>query len=203
MKKQWVLVLECEGDDEISSDALGDDFSDVAAWAETRLSGHGLRVTATVSPSLTAAFLHQQSEQGGDTPYLEGHVEIPDWRIVDGSDELPPDLAGRGVIDLMEGGYGAVLTVRSPSGQATMIGMEFDAGAFKGYIYPSAPEGVEGLCDEPVVHFVSVNGEVRVASSYDQFGQTYRAGGDTEQSLPYDGEAVIATYRAQHEGASA
>lgn len=171
-------------------------LSDVALWAEVALSQkceHAKDVTVTAYEHLTHALIGEQFASPGQAPELDGHITFPDWRIVDQSESsLPGGLDQPGTVELRRGGYGAILDVVAPGGEVTMVGIEFDAGAVKMYIYGPDAKGQDGTTDEPLCSVVPTSEGVIVFSQYGRFARMYKREGHEEDCQPYDGEAVLA-----------
>lgn len=199
MTRRFVLVADLvsrEGNAEFMKDT---ELSDLALLAETALlksCKDAQGVTVTAYEHLTHALIGEQFNRPGQAPELDGHLTFPDWRIVDGSESsLPGGLDQPGTVELSRGGYGACMTAVSPTGDVTMLGIEFDAGVLKMYLYGPDAEGPDGTTEEPLCSLASTREGVIVHSQYAPFARMYTTGGGEQDEAPYDGDAVIAALR--------
>jgi hypothetical protein len=174
-------------------------LSDMALWAEVALSEKCEQVkavTVTAYESLTHALIGEQFGRPGQAPELDGHLTFPDWRIVDQSESsLPGGLDQPGTVELRRGGYGAILDVAAPAGDRTMVGIEFDAGVLKMYIYGPEAKGHDGTTEEPLCSVVPTREGVIVHSQYGPFARMYTREGGEADWQPYDGDAVLDALR--------
>ena len=199
MTRRFVLVADLvsrEGNAEFMKDT---ELSDLALLAETALlksCKDAQGVTVTAYEHLTHALIGEQFNRPGQAPELDGHLTFPDWRIVDGSESsLPGGLDQPGTVELSRCGYGACMTAVSPTGDVTMLGIEFDAGVLKMYLYGPDAEGPDGTTEEPLCSLASTREGVIVHSQYGPFARMYTTGGGEQDEAPYDGDAVIAALR--------
>ena len=199
MTRRYVLVADLvstEGNAEFMKDT---ELSDLALLAETALlksCKDAQGVTVTAYEHLTHALIGEQFNRPGQAPELDGHLTFPDWRIVDGSESsLPGGLDQPGTVELSRCGYGACMTAVSPTGDVTMLGIEFDAGVLKMYLYGPDAEGPDGTTEEPLCSLASTREGVIVHSQYAPFARMYTTGGGEQDEAPYDGDAVIAALR--------
>lgn len=199
MTRRFVLVADLvsrEGNAEFMKDT---ELSDLALLAETALLKNckdAQGVTVMAYENLTHALIGEQFNRPGQAPELDGHLTFPDWRIVDGSESsLPGGLDQPGTVELSRGGYGACMTAVSPTGDVTMLGIEFDAGVLKMYLYGPDAEGPDGTTEEPLCSLASTREGVIVHSQYGPFARMYTTGGGEQDEAPYDGDAVIAALR--------
>lgn len=199
MTRRFVLVADLvsrEGNAEFMKDT---ELSDLALLAETALlksCKDAQGVTVTAYEHLTHALIGEQFNRPGQAPELDGHLTFPDWRIVDGSESsLPGGLDQPGTVELSRCGYGACMTAVSPTGDVTMLGIEFDAGVLKMYLYGPDAEGPDGTTEEPLCSLASTREGVIVHSQYAPFARMYTTGGGEQDEAPYDGDAVIAALR--------
>jgi len=201
MTRRFVLVADLvsrEGNAEFMKDT---ELSDLALLAETALlksCKDAQDVTVTAYEHLTHALIGEQFNRPGQAPELDGHLTFPDWRIVDGSESsLPGGLDQPGTVELSRCGYGACMTAVSPTGDVTMLGLEFDAGTLRIFVYGPDAEGADGTTDEPLCSMASTREGVIVHSQYGPFARMYTTGGGEEDAAPYDGDAVIEALRTQ------
>lgn len=199
MTRRFVLVADLvsrEGNAEFMKDT---ELSDLALLAETALlksCKDAQGVTVTAYEHLTHALIGEQFNRPGQAPELDGHLTFPDWRIVDGSESsLPGGLDQPGTVELSRCGYGACMTAVSPTGDVTMLSIEFDAGVLKMYLYGPDAEGPDGTTEEPLCSLASTREGVIVHSQYAPFARMYTTGGGEQDEAPYDGDAVIAALR--------
>lgn len=199
MTRRFVLVADLvsrEGNAEFMKDT---ELSDLALLAETALlksCKDAQGVTVTAYEHLTHALIGEQFNRPGQAPELDGHLTFPDWRIVDGSESsLPGGLDQPGTVELSRGGYGACMTAVAPTGDVTLIGLEFDAGTLRIFVYGPDAEGADGTTDEPLCSMASTREGVIVHSQYGPFARMYTTGGGEQDEAPYDGDAVIAALR--------
>lgn len=199
MTRRYVLVADLvstEGNAEFMKDT---ELSDLALLAETALlksCKDAQGVTVTAYEHLTHALIGEQFNRPGQAPELDGHLTFPDWRIVDESESsLPGGLDQPGTVELSRCGYGACMTAVSPTGDVTMLGIEFDAGVLKMYLYGPDAEGPDGTTEEPLCSLASTREGVIVHSQYAPFARMYTTGGGEQDEAPYDGDAVIAALR--------
>lgn len=199
MTRRFVLIADLvsrEGTAEFMKDT---ELSDLALLAETALlksCKDAQGVTVTAYEHLTHALIGEQFNRPGQAPELDGHLTFPDWRIVDGSESsLPGGLDQPGTVELSRCGYGACMTAVSPTGDVTMLGIEFDAGVLKMYLYGPDAEGPDGTTEEPLCSLASTREGVIVHSQYGPFARMYTTGGGEQDEAPYDGDAVIAALR--------
>lgn len=199
MTRRYVLVADLvstEGNAEFMKDT---ELSDLALLAETALlksCKDAQGVTVTAYEHLTHALIGEQFNRPGQAPELDGHLTFPDWRIVDESESsLPGGLDQPGTVELSRCGYGACMTAVSPTGDVTMLGIEFDAGVLKMYLYGPDAEGPDGTTEEPLCSLASTREGVIVHSQYGPFARMYTTGGGEQDEAPYDGDAVIAALR--------
>lgn len=199
MTRRFVLVADLvsrEGNAEFMKDT---ELSDLALLAETALlksCKDAQGVTVTAYEHLTHALIGEQFNRPGQAPELDGHLTFPDWRIVDGSESsLPGGLDQPGTVELSRGGYGACMTAVAPTGDVTLIGLEFDAGTLRMFVYGPDAEGADGTTDEPLCSMASTREGVIVHSQYGPFARMYTTGGGEQDEAPYDGDAVIAALR--------
>ena len=87
------------------------------------------------------------------------------------------------------------MTAVAPTGDVTMLGIEFDAGVLKMYLYGPDAEGPDGTTEEPLCSLASTREGVIVHSQYGPFARMYTTGGGEQDEAPYDGDAVIAALR--------
>jgi len=199
MTRRFVLIADLvsrEGTAEFMKDT---ELSDLALLAETALlksCKDAQGVTVTAYEHLTHALIGEQFNRPGQAPELDGHLTFPDWRIVDESESsLPGGLDQPGTVELSRCGYGACMTAVSPTGDVTMLGIEFDAGVLKMYLYGPDAEGPDGTTEEPLCSLASTREGVIVHSQYGPFARMYTTGGGEQDEAPYDGDAVIAALR--------
>lgn len=199
MTRRFVLIADLvsgEGNAEFMKDT---ELSDLALLAETALlksCKDAQGVTVTAYEHLTHALIGEQFNRPGQAPELDGHLTFPDWRIVDGSESsLPGGLDQPGTVELSRCGYGACMTAVSPAGDVTMLGIEFDAGVLRMYLYGPDAEGPDGTTEEPLCSLASTREGVIVHSQYGPFARMYTTGGGEQDAAPYDGDAVIAALR--------
>lgn len=199
MTRRFVLVADLVSRESNAEFMKDTELSDIALLAETALLKNckdAQGVTVTAYENLTHALIGEQFNRPGQAPELDGHLTFPDWRIVDGSESsLPGGLDQPGTVELSRGGYGACMTAVSPTGDVTMLGIEFDAGVLKMYLYGPDAEGPDGTTEEPLCSLASTREGVIVHSQYGPFARMYTTGGGEQDEAPYDGDAVIAALR--------
>lgn len=197
--RSFVLIADVVSSEEGSQFLKEMELSDMALIAEIgmfRNCEYVQSVAVTAYEHLTHALIGEQFNRPGQAPQLDGHLTFPDWRIVDQSESsLPGGLGQPGTVELSRGGYGACMTAVAPTGDVTLIGLEFDAGTLRMLVYGPDAEGADGTTDEPLCSMASTREGVIVHSQYGPFARMYTTGGGEQDAAPYDGDAVIAALR--------